>query len=233
MTMDGSMRLPRVALAAALAGLLASTPLQARTEALQQFVHGQSVQLEGLGWNGHLRFDQAFCGDFPHPQRAQTRGTALLNNNAVAMARTDYPDRHLYIVASTLPDGRSAQAEFAAQQALSQRWRDAYGAHVEASADAATGTVSRTLHNVLPDTGQSLFPLELAFTRAEQPVSVARSHVFVSGGSRIEVAALLAIGQGQDPAARLAEATADADALLDSVRRCSAGLPAARRADGR
>lgn len=196
----------------------------------EQFVDGESVALEQLHWSGRLQFQDVYCVDFPQPEQALTRLTGIVDHGAVALARVDYADGLLaYVVASTLPAGRTGAQEHAAQLALAQHSHARLGTLFDYEiADSAVGPVLRRhLNNVAVERGAALFPLELAFYDSARTLSVAESRIFARGPDRFEVAALGFPGQDATPQSQSrlrATVAAAADRLQAALQRCTGGM---------
>jgi hypothetical protein len=197
----------------------------------ERFVDGESVALAQRHWSGHLQFQDVYCVDFPDPERAVMRVTGVMNQGAVAMARVEYADGLLaYVVASTLPPGRSIAQEHAAQLALARDGHAKLDAGFEYDAtDSAFGpVVARHLRNVAPERDRSLFPVELEFYDSARTLTFAESRVFARGPDRFEVAALGFTGEDatvETEAGVHGTVAAVAERLQASLQRCTAGLP--------
>lgn len=171
-----------------------------------------------------------FCLEFP-PGAREPFEAVFTSGNAVHVARATYATHAAYVVASTLPPGRSVEEELAAQRAR------AHSVQVSAAPLIQTGertsalgpVLTMRMRDVATRSPRGEFPLELAFhdTAGGAPVSFAASRLFVRGPDRIEVV-VLAKPSGAAPAdiaSRQSEVDALADDLLADLQRCTAALP--------
>lgn len=236
--MSRSLAAACAALSLLASGITGATPAQSATasESTQApvgewFVNGESVALEQRQWSGRLQFQDVYCVDFPDPERAVMRVTGVMNQGAVAMARVEYADGLLaYVVASTLPPGRSIAQEHAAQLAMAQDGHAKLDAGFEYdTADSAFGpVVARHLRNAAPQRDRSLFPVELEFYDSARTLTFAESRVFARGPDRFEVAAMGFPGKdatADTEASVHGTVVAVAERLQASLQRCTAGLP--------
>lgn len=182
------------------------------------------------------QFLDVYCVDFPHdaPATGVTRG--LMNGDAISFYQADHPDGlHSYIVTSTLPPGRSAAQDLAAQR--DNERRNAAVIAEAASADRYQvqtrpsdwgEVVSLDLVNVGQADGNGPFPLTRPLMHAAQPLHSQSSHrIFSRGNNRFEVAVL---DQAPQAAASPSRAAALADQLMHGLQACTSAMdtPASR-----
>ena len=174
-----------------------------------------------------------FCLDFPPGAREPFEAVSI-SGGAVHVARAMDATDAAYVVASTLPDGRSVDQELTLQRSRARPVQTQAPALVQANErKSALGSVlMMRMRDVAASSPGGEFPLDLAFhdTAGGAPVSFAASRLFVRGPDRIE-AAILARPDGttgQRIDARRNEVDRLADAMLDALQRCTATLPPRR-----
>ncbi|HJV76671.1 MAG TPA: hypothetical protein VJ654_20825 [Noviherbaspirillum sp.] len=154
------------------------------------------------------------------------------NNNAIYYSRAAYNDlTALYVVASMVPAGRSAEEELGNLASQNQRAVDAYPRNF--SQGKATGelgpSLTLTVRNAKEGSKSAPFPLARSIdNRPNAPLtSLAVHRLFVHGRDRIELAGLRYFRSPVD-VEQEAQATADLSAFVEqaaqSLQACTAKL---------
>ncbi len=188
-------------------------------------------------WKGKFGFPGVYCVTFPQAERAERLTTAMFNRNAINLTRVVYADRLAAAIAiSTVPVGRSAEAEVARMAANEQMAEQAYrhSYHITQFATAFGPTIGLRINDVVPDGPGGPFPLVRALYNPARPPleSMSVHRLFVRGPDRFEVAV---IQMAPRPASDATEAemeqrlTAFADDLVRSLQSCTAGMPERQR----
>ena len=171
-----------------------------------------------------------FCVEFP-PGAREPMEAVFTAGDAIHLARTTYRTHAAYVVASTLPPGRDADAELAIQRTRARSVQAQVAPLVQTGErDGPFGPVlTMRMRDVAQRSPSGEFPLDLGFhdSAGGAPISFAASRLFVRGPDRIEVA-IIARPTGATPeqiAARQAEVDTLADGMLDALQRCTATLP--------
>ncbi|WP_374334509.1 hypothetical protein [Leeia sp.] len=184
-------------------------------------------------WDGTHRFENVFCLSFPRSQEAQGLAYALYNSNTLYFSRVAYPDlTALYVVTSTVPAGRTTEAEIDNLAAQNQRSVEAYPSYFKQT--RTTGvlgpSLTLTVRNAREGGKEAPFPFvrSVANRPDGQLASLSVHRLFVHGQDRIEVAGLRYF-QAPISADREAEAVSGLAALVeaaaDSLQSCTAKLP--------
>lgn len=184
-------------------------------------------------WNGQHRFGNVFCLQFPRAGEAEALAEAMYNGNTLYFSRAAYNDMTaLYVVASTIPAGRSAEMEMANLAARNQKGVEAYPRNFsQARASGALGpSLVLTVRNAREGGEEAPFPFVRSIDRRpDAPLASLSVHrLFVHGSDRIELAGLryfkAPIG-ADDEAQAIAELTALVEQAADSLQSCTAKLP--------
>ncbi|MEY2633801.1 MAG: hypothetical protein RIR00_2455 [Pseudomonadota bacterium] len=221
-------------LAGALAALLAPSAacaqqsFQLSSKFLEaRFSAGQKI------WDGQHRFGNVFCLKFPQPAEADALAEAMYNNNTLYFSRAAYKDMTaLYVIASTVPAGRSAEAEIGNLAAQNQRGVDARPDYFKQTRiDSLLGpSLQLTIRNSTEGSNESPFPFAraVAIRPDGQLASLSVHRLFVRNRDRIEVAGLRYFNAPLSPdreAEAIAALSAFVEAAADSLQSCSQGLP--------
>jgi cytochrome c551/c552 len=158
---------------------------------------------------------------------------AMFNSNSISQARVNYPNNiSIYIVNSTVPDGRTAEDEIG-------RLRESNRQNIQALPDSILvsdittlfgPTIATKMRNVRESTPQGPFPLVINFVKFpdDSLMSISVHRVFVRGPDRIEVAGLKYFQQKvriADEEKPLAELTTMVDAVVESLQQCTSKMP--------
>lgn len=180
------------------------------------------------GWDGRHAFPKVYCLTFPEPASASSMGWGLYNNNAIFYTDLAYrrPSGHiaLYVVSSTLPEGRTPEQDIEISYARNAEFARTLPTHVRLS--ERTGPLGRTfaytIRNALEDLTQGPFPLGMSLNSSpDAPLKSLSAHrLFAAGGSRYEVAGLLYLDA---PVGKTGEAAVIAE-LKDKVEAAAASL---------
>jgi hypothetical protein len=187
------------------------------------------------GWDGRHAFPKVYCLTFPEPASASSMGWGLYNNNAIFYTDLVYrrPSGHLalYVVTSTLPEGRTPEQEIEISYARNTEFARTLPIHVRFSERAGPlgRTFAYTVRNAFEDREKGPFPLGMSLNGSpDAPLkSVSAHRMFAAGGSRYEVAGLLyldaPVGQN-DEAAVIAELKDKVEAAATSLEQCTARM---------
>jgi len=184
-------------------------------------------------WDGEHRFGNVLCLNFPRSLEAEALAYAMYNNNTLYFSRAAYKDMTaLYVVASTVPAGRSVEVEIGNLAAQNQRNVDAYPAYFKQT--HATGLLGPSLvlivRNSIEGAKESPFPFarSVASRPDGQLTSLSVHRLFVHGRDRIEVAGLryfkTPVGPDREAEA-ISDLSAFVEAAADSLQSCTAKLP--------
>jgi len=190
--------------------------------------------IQGNFWKGQHRFGKVFCLTFPRSTEAENLTEAMYNNNTLYFSRAGYKDlTALYVVASTIPAGRSVEVEIENLAAQNQRSVDAYPAYFKQT--QTTGllgpSLTLTVRNSLEGTKEAPFPFARSIANRPdgQLASLSVHRLFVHGRDRIEVAGLryfkAPIGPDREPDV-VSDLSALVEAAAESLQSCTATLPA-------
>ena len=218
------------ALAAALSA--AAAQAQSSFQLSSKFVEASFLGQQQR-WDGQHRFGQVLCLQFPRAAEAQSFAQALYNHNTLYFSRIAYQDpTALYVVASTVPAGRSVEAEISLLAAQNQH-------AVEQQPQQFSQTLSHgelgpsltlTVRNAKEGGKDAPFPFVRAVDpRADAPMSSVSVHrLFVHERQRIELAGLRYFTSPVS-ADHEAQAIADLSELVEqaatSLQACTAKLP--------
>lgn len=184
-------------------------------------------------WDGTHRFDNVFCLTFPRSQSAQGLAYALYNNNTLYFSRVAYPDlTALYVVTSTLPAGRTAEAEIDALAAQNQRSVEAYPAYFKQTRTTGTlgPSLTLTMRNAQEGGKEAPFPFVRTFANRPDGLlgSLSVHRLFVHGQDRIEVAGLRYFKtpvRADHETEAITDLSTLVDAAADAMQSCTAKLP--------
>lgn len=196
------------------------------------------VEVAGKGQFAQLPKRQTFpgldvyCFYLPDILAASTMTYGLLNGNAITFA--DYPDPAnkvtAFVVTSTLPEGRTPEADFktllatdrATDKAVGDRRRFA----VSTGHSAWGPTIQLRMRNVAASTADGWFPLTRGlYEDGDGPPYTRSSHrLFMRGTHRFEVAV---VGNPKEPGDEASERSTQtlieklADEITNSLQRCT------------
>ncbi|MGE5469530.1 MAG: hypothetical protein ACM3X0_01900 [Bacteroidota bacterium] len=189
--------------------------------------------VRGNAWKGEHRFGNVFCLTFPRSTDTEALAEAMYNNNTLYFSRAAYNDMTaLYVVASTVPAGRSVDVEIGNLAAQNQKGVDAYPANLAQS--RTTGLLGPSLVLTVRNSNEgakgSPFPFARSFTARPDGrlVSASVHRLFVHGRDRIELAGLRYFKTPIEPeheAEALAALSSLVEAAADSLQSCTSGLP--------
>lgn len=184
-------------------------------------------------WDGQHRFGNVLCLKFPRATDAEALAEAMYNNNTLYFSRVVYKDMTaLYVVASTIPAGRTVEVEIQNLAAQNQRNVDAHPDYFkQAQANGLLGTsLTLTVRNMKEGPKESPFPFARSFSIRPDGLltSLSVHRLFVHGRDRIEVVGLRyfkePLGPDHEPEA-VSELSAFVEVAADSLQSCSANLP--------
>lgn len=184
-------------------------------------------------WNGQHRFGNVLCLKFPRATEAEAFAEAMYNNNTLYFSRAAYRDMTaLYVVASTIPAGRTADVEIANLAAQNNKAVEAHPAYFrQAQVDGLLGpSLVLTVRNMKEGPKESPFPYvrSIAIRPDGQLSSLSVHRLFVHGRDRIEVVGLRYFKEPIGPdheAEAVAELTAFVEDAAESLQSCTANLP--------
>jgi hypothetical protein len=184
-------------------------------------------------WNGTHRLPQVYCLTFPAAGTAIEMGHGFYNRGGIYLTQVLYPDRvAAFIVASTIPAGRSASEEVSRLLALERQAEAAYGVSYNiAKGETAFGpTVTLRIKDVAPQGRGGPFPLVRALVRpAKAPIETLSVHrLFARGPDRFEVATFQLAPEGANEsieAAMTERLTGLADRIVQSLQECTGSMP--------
>ena len=213
---------------------------QASFQLSSKFVEASFIGQQ-QGWNGQHRFGNVLCLQFPRTQEAQAFAQALYNNNTLYFSRVAYKDQTaLYVVASTVPAGRSVEAEIgkmAAQNQTSIEQRPRQFSQTQASGELGPSLVL-TVRNAKEGGKDAPFPFVQAIDpRADAPLASLSVHrLFVHEHNRIELAGLRYFKtpvSAENEAQAITDLTELVEEAAGSLQSCTTQLPAkAAKRDG-
>jgi hypothetical protein len=191
-----------------------------------QFVRGKL-------WTGQHRFGNVFCLTFPRNTEALALAEAMYNNNALYFSRVEYTDSTaLYVVASTVPPGRSVEVEINNLASQNQKGVDEHPATFTQS--RMTGllgpSLKLTVRNATEGGKESPFPMIRPFVVRSDGLlrSVSIHRLFVHDRDRIEVAGLRFFKtpvESDREANAIAEISELVEVAAESLQSCTAKLP--------
>jgi len=193
----------------------------------------QQLNLPPGTWSGARFFSNVYCLKFPEPQKAFETVEIYYKNNAINLFRVTYEGRLMInIVASTLPQGRTAQEEIERLYSLEEFAETVYNHNYNITKDDGVfgPVIGIRIKNVAPAGSNAIFPLVRAlYKKRGQPLRSMSAHrLFVRGPDRFEIAvfqmAPTKIG-GDTEKLMIEKVTELADKTLSSFERCTSMLP--------
>lgn len=184
-------------------------------------------------WDGQHRFGNVLCLKFPRATDAEALAEAMYNNNTLYFSRAAYRDlTALYVVASTVPAGRTVEVEIGNLAARNQKSVEAYPNYFKQT--QVTGLLGPSLVLTVRNMkeGQKESPFPFARSIAIRPdgllTSLSIHRLFVHGRDRIEVVGLRYFKEPLGP-----DSEAEAESVLsafvedaaNSLQSCTANLP--------
>jgi hypothetical protein len=192
-------------------------------------------------WDGEHRFGNVFCLTFPNASEAEALAEAMYNNNTLYFSRAAYNDMTaIYVVASTVPAGRTVDAEIGNLAAKNQNGVEAYPRNfTQSQTSGALGpSLILTVRNAKEGGKDAPFPFVRTIDpRPDAPLmSLSVHRLFVHDRDRIEVAGLRYF-KAPVGADREAQAVSELSALVEqaaeSLQSCTTKLPPrVQRKDG-
>jgi hypothetical protein len=184
-------------------------------------------------WNGKHALPSAYCVDFPAADTAIELGHGFYNRGGIYLTQVLYPGKAgAFIVASTIPKGRSANEEVSRLLAMEKNAEAVFGINynIVQSETAFGPTVNLMVKDVAPRGRTAPFPLIRAMLRpAKAPIESLSVHrLFARGSNRFEVATLQLAPEGANEgteAAMTERLTALADRIVQSLQECTAAMP--------
>ncbi|WP_394756817.1 hypothetical protein [Rhodoferax sp.] len=192
-------------------------------------------------WNGQHRFGNVFCLTFPRANDADALAEAMYNNNTLYFSRAAFNDMTaIFVVASTVPAGRSVEVEIGNLSAQNQKGVEAYPRNFSQSqANGVLGpSLVLTVRNAKEGEKGQVFPfVRPVDTRADAPLmSLSVHRLFVHERDRIEVAGLryFKVPVSADKEAQaVSELSALIEQAAESLQSCTTKLPSrVQRKDG-
>lgn len=193
--------------------------------------------LKAGSWGGNFSFPTVFCATAPSPEKAKSLYQAMYNNNAVYRAVIEYPDQLLLaVVFSSIPAGRSAEADVAKLLALNRDMQDRLKGtpavfEVSELTTSFGPTIGLRANNVIsdtPDTGP--FPLVRKLVQPPNGALMSMSvhRIFARGSDRFEVAAMQLAPQQQTSSTEdemRSRLSILVDAQTESLQKCTGAMP--------
>lgn len=184
-------------------------------------------------WDGYHRFGNVLCLTFPRTSDAKALAEAMYNNNTFYFSRVAYNDlTAVYVVASTVPAGRSVDTEIENLAAQNQKGVEAYPRNFSQSkANGVLGpSLLLTVRNAKEGGKDAPFPFIRSIDpRAEAPLTSLSVHrLFVHDHDRIEVAGLRYFKEpvsADHEEQAVAELSALVEQAAESLQACTANLP--------
>lgn len=190
-----------------------------------------SLQLHDTSWSGNHSFNDVYCLKFPEPEKAMVLMERFYVHNTVHLARVSCQGNMMInVVASTLPPGRTPEAEMKELADYLQQSEKVSGrSHHITREYGVFGTVLTTrINNLAPASQQAPYPLVHAFLPDDTLESISVSRLFVRGADRFEIALYQLAPQNAgavQEAAMVNRLQALADEALSSFEICTALLP--------
>ena len=184
-------------------------------------------------WLGHHVLSGVYCVKFPEPENAVGMNEQSYKGNAINLVRVIYKGNIMInIVASTLPEGRSAGEEIEHMHELEKRSEEAYhhNYHI-ALIDGKFGPViGLRIKNVAPAGRDAVFPLVRPLYQAsdESIRSMSAHRLLVRGADRFEIAVYQAAPSQPDRNAEREmtdRVTKLADETLQAFEECTSHYP--------
>lgn len=221
-------------LAKTLVGLLAITlPLAvgAQTYALSGKWH--TVRWSPGSWNGQHDFPKVYCLTFPEARLATELGHGFFGRGGIYMTQVAYPEElGVFVVVSTIPEGRSADEEIERLLANERRNEASHGSshHIREVQTGFGRTIAAEMRDIAPNSTAGPFPLVRPFMASpRKPIASLSVHrIFVRGPDRFEVAALQLAPESavestaEAMSARLTSLVEDA---VRSLQECTSSMP--------
>jgi hypothetical protein len=192
-------------------------------------------------WNGQHRFGNVLCLTFPRANDAEALAEAMYNNNTLYFSRVAYNGMTaVYVVASTVPAGRSVEVEIGNLAAQNKKGIEAYPRNFsQIQTNGILGpSLVLTVRNPKEGGKDAPFPFARSIDpRADAPLTSLSVHrLFVRDRDRIEVAGLryfkTPVSADQEDQA-LSELSALVEHAAESLQSCTAKLPSrVQRKDG-
>jgi hypothetical protein len=184
-------------------------------------------------WDGQHRFGNVLCLKFPRANEAEALSEAMYNNNSLYFSRAAYKDMTaLYVVASTVPAGRTVEVEIGNLAAQNQKIIESRPDHFkQTQLKGLLGpSLTLTVRNMMEGSKESPFPFARPISIRPDGLltSLSVHRLFVHGQDRIELAGLRYFKEPLGPDQE-AEAVSELSALVedaaDSLQSCTANLP--------
>lgn len=184
-------------------------------------------------WNGQHSFGNVLCLKFPRADEAEALAVAMYNNNSLYFSRAAYKDMTaIYVVASTVPVGRTVEVEIGNLAAQNQKSIESRPDHFkQTQLKGLLGpSLTLTVRNMIEGPKESPFPFARSIAiRPDGLLTSASVHrLFVRGQDRIELVGLRYFKEPLGPDHE-AEAVSVLSALVedaaDSLQSCTANLP--------
>lgn len=184
-------------------------------------------------WDGQHRFGNVLCLKFPRANDAEALAEAMYNNNALYFSRATYNDMTaIYVVASTVPAGRTAELEIGNLEAQNQKGIEAYPHNFsQTQTSGALGpSLVVTVRNPKEGGKNAPFPFVRPIDpRVDAPLSSLSVHrLFVHERDRIEVAGLryfkTPISADQE-AQEISQLSTLVEEAAESLQSCTSKLP--------
>lgn len=184
-------------------------------------------------WDGQHRFGNVLCLKFPRANEAEALAEAMYNNNALYFSRATYNDMTaIYVVASTVPAGRTAELEIENLEAQNQKGIEAYPRNF--SQTQTNGVLGPSLVVTVRNPKEGGKDAPFPFVRpidphADAPLTSLSVHrLFIHERDRIEVAGLryfkTPISADQEAQA-ISELSTLVEEAADSLQSCTSKLP--------
>jgi len=221
------------ALAAALSAgpALAQPSFQLSSKFIEASFVGQQQR-----WDGQHRFGNVLCLQFPRAAEAQAFAQALYNHNTLYFSRIAYQDpTALYVVTSTVPAGRSPEAEISKLAAQNQKAVEQQPQQVsQTKTHGELGpSLTLTVRNAKEGGKDAPFPFVRTIDpRADAALSSVSVHrLFVHEHNRIELAGLRYFKtpvSADNEAQAIADLTKLVEQAATSLQDCTAKLPSSK-----
>lgn len=184
-------------------------------------------------WNGQHHFGNVLCLTFPRTNDVEALAEAMYNNNTLYFSRAAYNNMTaIYVVASTVPAGRSVEVEIGNLAAKNQETVAAYPRNFNQS--QASGLLGPSLVLTVRNTKEGGKDAPFPFIRAIDPrsdaplTSISVHRLFVHDRDRIEVAGLRYFKtpvNADHEAQAVSELSALVEQAAESLQACTVKLP--------
>lgn len=206
----------------------AQTPFQLSSKFVEASFVGQQQR-----WDGQHRFGNVVCLQFPRAGEAQAFAQAMYNHNTLYFSRIAYQDpTALYVVASTVPVGRSTEAEISKLAAQNQKAVEQQPQQISQTQTSGElgPSLTLTMRNAKEGGKDAPFPFVRTIDpRADAPMSSVSVHrLFVHDHNRIELAGLRYFKtpvSTENEAQAIADLTELVEQAAGSLQACTAKLP--------